>query len=148
MLFRSMKGRIITFNKADFEDADVTALFVSLNARQVFRFSGQGRLRTALEAQTHLRKTLLGYQIITPPIFSLNTSIKPKQPFFPRYTSIRILPTIFPRYTTIKMIRPPVFGRFTTMYAIFPRLTSSRILLPRVGVPPQKANPVILTSTF
>lgn len=101
-----MTGRSFLFTKpvADFEDNDIKSLFEALNNKMVFKYSGQGKLRTALEAQVHLSQTLLFFSNHrSTAVFPHITSIH--RPYRNLTTAVIRPPGVFPHITSI--IRPP-----------------------------------------
>lgn len=154
-----MHGRSFTFNKptAEFEDDNIVSLFNALNAKNVFKYSGQGKLRNSLEAQAHLRQTLafFGYQRTFPifhnvtsirkPFHNFSTFIRP--PSYPNITTIRRIIPIHPILSTVhrpvpihrilSAVRRPVPIR-TVYPVVSPRIVPIRILNP-AGVPPSKS---------
>lgn len=109
-----MKGRIISFAKptAEFEDDNIKSLFGALNTKSVFTFSGQGRLKTELEARTHLIQSLKN--LVRPPALPLFSS--PTMPPVFHRISTSFYPAPFPVITSVRIyIAPLPFHQITSM---------------------------------
>jgi hypothetical protein len=154
----AMQGRSINFNKAvaEFEDSDITTLFTDLNARRVFKYAGQVKLRSAMEARAHLNQTFgitedlwntgTTWTFTNVPFTNLTSQMFPLDPIitiqqntvFRRYTTIHLISR--PRhinYSTIRVIRPPTYGRISTVRpirqinpAVYPIRNPIRVVAP------------------
>jgi hypothetical protein len=153
-----LKDRSINFNKAttDFEDSDITTLFADLNAKRVFKYAGQAKLRTALEARAHLNQTFgikediwdTGVIVtqIDVPFTNFTSHMFPLDPIntiqqhtvFHRYTTTLLIqrPRLI-NYSGIRVIRPPTYARISTARpvrqinpAVYPVIRPVRVVAP------------------
>jgi hypothetical protein len=137
-----MRGRNIAFSKtpADFEDSEITALFSTLNSKNVFTSGAQHCLRTETEAMTHLQQSIANITIHwAHPVLPRYTSII-KIPRYRNITTVTRIPTIFPKITSaIKQpISPVVFPRITSVHIVrsLPYRNITTIHIVRPGISP------------